>query len=93
MFVSRDQENLIQGHQQAAASKPLNQGIRGLQSKTPGHKLPKTPFKIPLNDENAPGGLGGGKSVKSNGLDGLKTAARKPNFDKNAFITPMGRCC
>ena len=83
MLAARDQENLVHGQQTVAASKPLNQGTRGLQPKTPGNKYPKTPLKIPLNDENAPGGFGG-KSGKGKGLENLATGG------KNAFITPMG---
>ncbi len=94
MLAARDQENLAHGHHTAAAAKPLNQGSKQLAPKTPGNKAPKTPFKIPLNDENAPLGFGGGKT-------GLKTNARgNENFilgskkggaiDKNAFITPLG---
>jgi hypothetical protein len=91
MLAARDQENLVHGHQQVAASKPLNQGTRGgLQPKTPGNKYPKTPLKIPLNDENAPTGFGG-KSVKGKGLENLATGGKKgATFDKNAFVTPMG---
>ncbi|KAM7209225.1 hypothetical protein V8F20_000563 [Naviculisporaceae sp. PSN 640] len=32
-------------------------------AKTPGARYPKTPLKVPLNDENANNGFGGGKSV------------------------------
>jgi len=94
MLAVRDQENLVHGHQQVAASKPLNQGVRGLQPKTPGNKHPKTPLKIPLNDENAPTGFGKGK-----GLENLVTGKKNATFDKNAFVTPMGmslevsKCC
>lgn len=84
MLAARDQENLVHGHLQAAASKPLNQS-----TKTPGNKYPKTPLKIPLHDENAPGGFGG-KSVKGKGLEGFATGKKGTTFDKNAFITPMG---
>jgi hypothetical protein len=78
MLAARDQENLVHGHQAAAASKPLNQNVRTLQPKTPGNKYPKTPLKIPLNDENAPT-IFGGKSGKGKGA----------TFDKNAFVTPV----
>ena len=91
MFAARDQENLVHGHQQVAASKPMNQGARGLQPKTPGNKYPKTPLKIPLNDENAIGGFG--KSVKGKGLENLATGGKKATFDKSAFVTPLGRLC
>ncbi|KAF8850528.1 hypothetical protein BDZ45DRAFT_632798 [Acephala macrosclerotiorum] len=86
MLAARDQENLVHGHQQAAASKPLNQTTRGLQPKTPGNKYPKTPLKIPLNDENAPTGFG--KTGKGKGLENL-ISGKKATFDKNAFITPL----
>ncbi|KAL2068588.1 hypothetical protein VTL71DRAFT_14925 [Oculimacula yallundae] len=89
MFAARDQENLVHGHHQAAAVKPLNQTVRGLQPKTPGAKYPKTPLKIPLNDENAPAGFGG-KSVKGKGLEGLVTGKKGATFNQNDFITPMG---
>lgn len=81
MFAARDQENLVHGHQTIAASKPLNQGTRGLQPKTPGNKYPKTPLKIPLNDENAPVGFG----AKSGKGKGLETGGKNI-----AFVTPMG---
>lgn len=94
MLAIRDQENLVHGHQQVAASKPLNQTTRGVAPKTPGNKYPKTPLKIPLRDENAPGGFGGGKSVlgvKGKGIENIGTTGKKgATFDKNAFTTPMG---
>jgi len=94
MLAARDQENFVHGHQQAAASKPLNQGTRQLAPKTPGNKAPKTPFKVPLNDENGPGFFGAGKSVlKPNGKgnENLVTGAKKGGLgDKDAFKTPMG---
>jgi hypothetical protein len=89
MLAARDQENLVHGHQQVAASKPLNQGTRGLQPKTPGNKYPKTPLKVPLNDENALTGFGG-KTGKGKGLENLVIGGKKATFDKNAFVTPMG---
>lgn len=86
MLAARDQENLVHGHQLAAASKPLNQNSRGT--------LPKTPLKVNLNDENEPMGFGGGKSglgTKSKGLENLIIGGKNGvTFDKNAFITPMG---
>ena len=89
MLAARDQENLVHGLQQVAASKPLNQSTRGLQPKTPGNRFPKTPLKLPLNDENAPGGFGG-KSGKGKGLENLATGKKGAALDKNAFVTPMG---
>lgn len=92
MLAARDQENLAHGHYAAAAAKPLNQGIKQLAPKTPGNKVPKTPFRIPLNDEN--GGFGGGKAgLKTNGKgnENMVVGGKKGGLgDKNAFVTPMG---
>lgn len=82
MFAAHDQENLVSIHQTAANNKQLNQnnGARALQPKTPGARYPKTPLKIPLNDENVVRGFGGGKSV----------LAGKTNGDKSQWVTPAG---
>ena len=94
MLAARDQENLVHGHQSAAASKPLNQGTKQLLPKTPRNKVPKTPFKVPLNDENGPPKFGGGKKgLYSNGKgnENVTTVQKKGALgDKNAFITPSG---
>jgi hypothetical protein len=81
MFAARaDQENFVHEQQTVAAAKPLNQGVRGFAAKTPGNKAPKTPFKIPLNDENAAG---------YTGKNGLKTNGKAFTLGKkNAFVTP-----
>lgn len=82
MFAAHDQENLVSIHQTAANNKQLNQnnGARALQPKTPGAHYPKTPLKIPLNDENVVRGFGGGKSV----------LAGKTNGDRSQWVTPAG---
>jgi hypothetical protein len=90
MLAARDQENLVHGHQQVAASKPLNQSTRSIQPKTPGNRYPKTPLKVPLHDENAPAGFGE-KSGRGKGIENLATRKIGTTFDKNAFVTPMGR--
>lgn len=94
MLAARDQENLVHAHQQAAAGKPLNQSIRQLQPKTPGNKAPKTPFRIPLNDENAAHPFPGQKTTLKNiGKDNeniIQTSKKDGKLDKNAFVTPMG---
>ncbi|KAI7477239.1 hypothetical protein KC351_g8964 [Hortaea werneckii] len=82
MFATRNHnENAIYEQQTAAAAKPLNQGVKGLQPKTPGTKhVSKTPFSKKHNDENAsfaPGKTGG------KGGDGGKA-------DMSAFVTPAG---
>lgn len=74
----RDQENLTHAHQQAAAAKPLNQGIRGLAPKTPGNNGSKAGMFARTGKRNQDENmfLGGGKTAKAN---------------KPAFVTPMGR--
>jgi hypothetical protein len=86
MLAARDQENLVHAHQTTAAGKPLNQGLRQLQPKTPGTRAPKTPFKVPLNDENDLLAFGK-KTAKATG--GRNENTLKPA--KDAFITPMGK--
>jgi hypothetical protein len=85
MLALRDQENLVHTHQTVAASKPLNQGARQLQPKTPGNRAPKTPFKVSLKDENDPLALGR-KTVKT---IGKRNENARPSV-KDAFVTPMG---
>ena len=92
LLAANDQENLVYGLQTAAMGKQLNNGVEGFGSKTPGNKAPKTPFKIPLNDENLP--FKAGKSVlgtTKKGNQDLLTGGRKGgDLDKNAFVTPAG---
>ncbi|KAL4959152.1 uncharacterized protein BDV14DRAFT_185308 [Aspergillus stella-maris] len=85
MLALRDQENLVHAHQTVAASKPLNQSTRQLQPKTPGNRAPKTPFKVPLKDENDP--LAFGKKTLKTG--GKQNENANPSA-KDAFVTPMG---
>lgn len=77
MLALRDQENLVNTHQTAAANKPLNQGVKQLAPKTPGRK-------VRLNDENTTIAFGK-QTVKGNGnrLENGKPA-------RDAFQTPMG---
>ena len=86
MFASRaNKENAAYEQQTAAAAKPLNQGVKGLAPKTPGAKAPpKTPFKVPLNDENA--AFGG----KTGGKGGLFGDGKTGKVDKSSFVTPAG---
>ncbi|KAK5146313.1 hypothetical protein LTR04_001073 [Oleoguttula sp. CCFEE 6159] len=92
IFVAQDQENFVHGQQTAAAAKPLNQGINRFGSKTPSNKPPKTPFKLPHNDENAT--FRAGKSVlKTNGKsrENVVFGGKKgEDVDKDAFVTPAG---
>ncbi|CAG8298254.1 unnamed protein product [Penicillium nalgiovense] len=73
MLALRDQENLVNTHQTAAAAKPLNQSKQ---------LAPKTPGK-PRNDENNPLAFGN-RTVKGKGN---RQENGKPV--NNAFITPM----
>jgi hypothetical protein len=77
MLSIRDQENRVHAQQTTAAGKPLNQGIRALQPKTPGQA--KTPFRRALNDENRPLTVKGQKTTLKGGLSKL---------DASAFVTP-----
>ncbi len=93
MLAARDQENLVHAHQAAGAAKPLNQGLRPATPKTPGNKIPKTPFKLPLNDENANGGIaplkGGLKTGKVN--ENAATGKKGVLGNQNAFVTPLAQ--
>jgi hypothetical protein len=73
-LAARDQENAIRNITIGPGGKPLAAGTKGLGAKTPGNKAPKTPFKIPLNDENG---------IKQTG----KTQGKG---NENAFLTPAG---
>ncbi|KAK4164925.1 hypothetical protein QBC43DRAFT_261463 [Cladorrhinum sp. PSN259] len=85
LAAHRDQENVY--IHQAGNSK------QQLQAKTPGARFPKTPLKVPLNDENTNHGFGG-KSVlrtKGNNENNL-TVGKGGNgmgkSGKQALITP-----
>ncbi|KAK5112899.1 hypothetical protein LTR62_003721 [Meristemomyces frigidus] len=83
MFATRNRdENAIHQQQTAAASKPLNQGIKGLAPKTPGNKA-----KIPFNDENAAFGKTGGQGKNGGLFGGAKTGKAEK---VTAFVTPAG---
>lgn len=93
LAAANDQENFVHNLQAQAAGKPLNAGLKGFHAKTPGNKAPKTPFKVPLNDENAVGRAG--KSVlKTNGKGNenlLMTVKKDGRLDQNVFVTPAGK--
>jgi len=77
----RDQENLTHTYQQAAAAKPLNQGIRGLAPKTPGNNGTR-------NGLNGRTGRGNrGQDDENMFLLGPKTG----KTGKPSFVTPSGR--
>ncbi|KAL2262915.1 hypothetical protein VTK26DRAFT_8964 [Humicola hyalothermophila] len=85
LAAHHDQENIYT--HQAGASK------QQLQAKTPRARYPKTPLKVPLNDENANHGFGG-KSVlrtKANN-ENVMTVGKGGNglgkSGKQALVTP-----
>lgn len=82
-LAANDQENAVRHLHAGAAGKSLNAGLKGFNAKTPGNKAPKTPFKIPLNDENAVGKAGKGNE--------LFTTNKGGKIDQNAFVTPAGK--
>ncbi|KAI1920744.1 hypothetical protein LOZ52_005403 [Ophidiomyces ophidiicola] len=97
MLAAKDQENLVHSHQTVAAAKPLNHDVRSLQPKTPGNKVPKTPFRIPLNDENNPltfGGLGkqtaGPRLFQAQKENVVRQAGKDGLGEKRPLATPMG---
>lgn len=92
-FATRDQENLVHTHQTALATKQINQKPRGLPTKTPIGKQPKTPVRVALNNENAP--LQNGKSVLKTIGKGNENATGKgfgkEKFEKKQPYTPKGK--
>jgi len=89
MFVARDQENRIFAHQTGAVNKQ-----QGPQPKTPGTRYPKTPLKVPLNDDNATRTLGG-KSIlggrTNGGNENIQTIGKGgQGGPKTNFKTPIG---
>lgn len=80
MLAARDQENLVNAHYTTAAAKPLNEGVRALNSKTPSNL--KTPFRASRNDENRPIDFKGQKAVTKDGPS---------KSDRNAFVTPAAQ--
>ncbi|CAJ2507877.1 Uu.00g090630.m01.CDS01 [Anthostomella pinea] len=78
MLAARDQENRVLNRQQAA--------------KPPGARYPKTPLKVPLNDENATHAVGGAKSIlggRTQGNENAMTSKGGKGGDKSNFVTPM----
>ncbi|KAK0739277.1 hypothetical protein B0T21DRAFT_391484 [Apiosordaria backusii] len=74
LAAHHDQENVYM-HQAGGSNKQL-------QAKTPGARYPKTPLKIPLNDENANHGFGGKGLLQTKGNNGLGKSG------KQALVTP-----
>ncbi|KZM23154.1 uncharacterized protein EKO05_0008189 [Ascochyta rabiei] len=89
-LAAHDQENAVRNLQIGPSGKPLNAGVKGFGAKTPGNKAPKTPYKIPLNDENifTKGGDGKGKGKGNENL--FLTTRKGGKLDASAFVTPAG---
>ncbi|KAF2033805.1 hypothetical protein EK21DRAFT_85963 [Setomelanomma holmii] len=84
-LAAHDQENAVRNISIGPSGKPINAGAKAFGAKTPGNKAPKTPFKVPLNDENVfKTGRGDGK-----GKGNLQLTSKKGG-DENAFVTPAG---
>ncbi|KAF2994853.1 hypothetical protein E8E13_003922 [Curvularia kusanoi] len=85
-LAAHDQENAVRNLQVGPGGKPLNAGAKSFGAKTPGNKAPKTPYKVPLNDENVftRGGKGDGKGNL------LMTTQKGGKLDASAFVTPAG---
>jgi hypothetical protein len=85
MLAARDQENLVARHHNGAVIKQ-QQNSRQLP--------PKTPMKIPLNDENAVHKLAGAKSIltgRPKGNENLTTLSKgTKGLNGGNFVTPMG---
>lgn len=88
MLAARDQENRVFAHQAGGAAKQQN-----LQ-KTPGARFPKTPLKVPLNDENAARTFGGKTGLverPNGGNENLRTVGRGAKATGKANLaTPLG---
>lgn len=85
MLATRDQENLVARHQNGAV-------LKQQQNNQLGNRYPKTPIKIPLNDENA-GHFKGAKSILGNRTKGNENATSSKGLkglDGSNFVTPMG---
>lgn len=87
LAAHHDQENVYT--HQAAASK------QQLQAAAPGVRYPKTPLKVPLNDENKNHGFQGksvlrGKGHNENTLTVGKGADALGKPGKTAMVTPAG---
>lgn len=91
LAAHHDQENIIA--RQAGASK------QQLQAKTPAARFPKTPLKVPLNDENADHGFGGKSILRTKGNNENAITAGKAGGNaqgksgKQPMVTPVGASC
>lgn len=88
-LAAHDQENAVRSLQVGPGGKPLNAAAKSFGSKTPANKAPKTPFKLPLNDEN--NFTRGGKQDGKGSL--FMTTQKGGKLDASAFVTPAGMRC
>ena len=88
-LAAHDQETAVRSLQVGPGGKPLNAGPKSFGSKTPANKAPKTPFKLPLNDEN--NFTRGGKQDGKGSL--FMTTLKGGKLDASAFVTPAGMRC
>ena len=82
MLAARDLENRVAAHHNGAALKQQQQA---------GRLYPKTPVKIPLNDENATHAAGKsalGNGNRTRGNENMQLTSKRSNF-----VTPVGKSC
>lgn len=91
LAARKDQENLVFSHQAGAAAKQQqqSQSFRTLQPKTPGTRYPKTPLKVPLNDENATHGFAGKSVLRPK--DNNENVTIMGKGGRSNFVTPLGK--
>lgn len=83
-----EQENIYAHHAGTAKQQ--------LQAKTPGARFPKTPLKVPLNDENANNGFPGKSALRTKGNnENTATVMKGGNgmgkAGKSNLVTPAGK--
>lgn len=81
MFAARDQENLVARHHNGTVLKQQQNGQLG-------SRFPKTPIRVPLNDENA-GHVKGAKSITAKGNENATTSKGLKGLGESSFVTPM----
>ncbi|KAK0720505.1 hypothetical protein B0H67DRAFT_576473 [Lasiosphaeris hirsuta] len=83
LATHHNQEN-VYTHQTGASKQQL-------QAKTPGARYPKTPLKVPLNDENTHHGFGGKSVLRTKGNnENIVTIGRGGKSGKANMVTPAG---
>jgi len=83
MLAAKHEQENVYTHQ-AGASK------QQLQAKTPGARFPKTPLKVPLNDENANHAFGGKSALRTKGNNENLATISKGGKAGRAMMTPAG---